>query len=124
MVVQPAGMHLAQLNVGRARFATDDPRMGEFMGALDSVNALAERSPGFVWRLQSEAGNAQYQSNTMSDAIGQFFQTLQLAHNFSPARLDTSLIWHVSLRQILTVTGVMEPSRKSNALAVSLDSGD
>ena len=73
---------------------------------------------------QSEAGNAQYQSNTMSDAIGQFFQTLQLAHNFSPARLDTSLIWHVSLRQILTVTGVMEPSRKSNALAVSLDSGD
>ena len=58
MVVQPAGTHLAQLNVGRARFATDDPRMAEFMGGLDSVNALAERSPGFVWRLQSEAGNA------------------------------------------------------------------
>ena len=32
--------------------------MAEFMGALDGVNALAERSAGFVWRLQSEAGNA------------------------------------------------------------------
>ena len=58
MVTQPAGTHLAQLNVGRARFATDDPRMAEFMGALDRVNALAERSPGFVWRLQSDSGNA------------------------------------------------------------------
>ena len=57
-IVQPGGTHLAQLNVGRARFATDDPRMAEFMGALDRVNALAEKSPGFVWRLQTEAGNA------------------------------------------------------------------
>ena len=58
MVVQPDGTHLAQLNVGYARFPTDDPRMAEFMGALDGINALAERSPGFVWRLQSAAGNA------------------------------------------------------------------
>ena len=58
MVTQPTGTHLAQLNVGHARFPTDDPRMTGFMGALDSVNALAERSPGFVWRLQSAAGNA------------------------------------------------------------------
>jgi len=58
MIAQPAGTHLAQLNVGRARFELDDARMAEFMGALDRVNALAERSPGFVWRLQSDAGNA------------------------------------------------------------------
>ena len=58
MITQPASTHLAQLNVGRSRYATDDPRMAEFMGALDRVNALAERSPGFVWRLQSDAGNA------------------------------------------------------------------
>jgi len=58
MVRQPAGTHLAQLNVGRIRYPTDDPRMAEFMGALDSVNALAERSPGFVWRLKSDSGNA------------------------------------------------------------------
>ena len=58
MVVQPAGTHLAQLNVGRIRYPTDDPRMAEFMGALDSVNALAERSTGFVWRLKDDSNNA------------------------------------------------------------------
>jgi Domain of unknown function (DUF3291) len=59
MVTQPAGTHLAQLNVGHIRYPTDDPRMAEFMGALDAVNALAERSPGFVWRLKdSDSNNA------------------------------------------------------------------
>ncbi len=36
----------------------DHPVMAEFMGALDDVNALAEASPGFVWRLQDDSGNA------------------------------------------------------------------
>ena len=57
MILQPAGTHLAQLNVGRIRYPTDDPRLAEFM-ALDAINALAERSPGFVWRLKSDSGNA------------------------------------------------------------------
>jgi hypothetical protein len=51
-------MKLAQLNVGYARYPTDDPRMAEFMDNLDSMNALAERSPGFVWRMKSDSGNA------------------------------------------------------------------
>jgi Domain of unknown function (DUF3291) len=50
--------HLAQLNIGRMRYPTNDPRVGEFMDNLDRVNALAERSPGFVWRLKDESGNA------------------------------------------------------------------
>ena len=50
--------HIAQINVARARFPLDDPRLADFMGKLDEVNALAENSPGFVWRLQSDAGNA------------------------------------------------------------------
>jgi hypothetical protein len=58
MITQPAGTHLAQLNVGRVRHATDDPRMAEFMGALDAVNALAERCAGFVWRLKDDTNNA------------------------------------------------------------------
>jgi hypothetical protein len=40
------------------RYATDDSRLAEFMGALDAINALAERSPGFVWRLKDASGNA------------------------------------------------------------------
>jgi hypothetical protein len=50
--------HLAQLNIGRFRYPTDDPRMADFMNNLDLVNGLAERSPGFIWRLKDESGNA------------------------------------------------------------------
>ena len=51
-------MPIAQLNIARARYQTDDPRMGDFMNNLDRMNAIAERSKGFIWRLQDESGNA------------------------------------------------------------------
>ncbi len=41
--------HLAQLNVGRLVADTDDSRVAEFMGALDRINGLGRRMPGFVW---------------------------------------------------------------------------
>ena len=50
--------HLAQVNIGRARGAITDPVMQGFVARLEEINALAERSPGFVWRLQTEDGNA------------------------------------------------------------------
>jgi hypothetical protein len=50
--------HIAQLNIGRFRYPTDDPRMAPFMANLDRMNALAERSEGFVWRLKDESNNA------------------------------------------------------------------
>lgn len=50
--------HIAQLNVGRAVAPPGSPEMADFMAALDRINALAESSPGFVWRLQSASGNA------------------------------------------------------------------
>ncbi|MFZ3359818.1 MAG: DUF3291 domain-containing protein [Xanthobacteraceae bacterium] len=50
--------HLAQLNIGRFRYPTDDPRMADFMNNLALVNGLADRSAGFVWRLQDDSGNA------------------------------------------------------------------
>lgn len=51
-------MKLAELNVGYAAHPLDDPRMADFMDNLDRINALAERSPGFVWRMKSDGGNA------------------------------------------------------------------
>jgi hypothetical protein len=51
-------LHIAQLNIGRARGPVDGPIMAEFMALLDPVNAVADASPGFVWRLQTEEGNA------------------------------------------------------------------
>lgn len=50
--------HLAQLNIGRLVHPVNDPRIQGFLDGLDPINALAERSPGFVWRLQTESGNA------------------------------------------------------------------
>ena len=52
------GFHLAQFNVARALKSLDDPLLADFMANLDRINALAERTPGFVWRLQSDSGNA------------------------------------------------------------------
>jgi hypothetical protein len=50
--------HLAQVNIGRLRAPVDDPLLAEFKNALDRINALADATPGFVWRLQTEEGNA------------------------------------------------------------------
>ena len=53
-----SGWHIAQLNVGRILAPTDSPQLAEFMAALDEINARAEATPGFIWRLQSDSGNA------------------------------------------------------------------
>jgi len=50
--------NLAQLNIGRMLAAIDDPIMAEFVANLDRINALADGASGFVWRLQSDSGNA------------------------------------------------------------------
>lgn len=50
--------HLAQLNVAKMRGAADSELMASFMAQLDEVNAVADEAPGFVWRLQSEDGDA------------------------------------------------------------------
>jgi hypothetical protein len=50
--------HLAQVNIGRARAEMTDPIMAGFAANLPPINALADRSPGFVWRLQTEDGDA------------------------------------------------------------------
>lgn len=51
-------MHLAQLNIARLKYPIDDPRVAGFVDNLDRVNVVAERTPGFVWRLQDETGDA------------------------------------------------------------------
>jgi hypothetical protein len=49
---------LAQVNVGRLAAGLDDPQLAPFVEALDPVNALADTAPGFIWRLQTDDGNA------------------------------------------------------------------
>jgi hypothetical protein len=50
--------HLAQLNIGRFRAPLEDPVMEGFRTRLDPINALADGASGFVWRLQTDEGNA------------------------------------------------------------------
>jgi hypothetical protein len=50
--------HLAQSNIARMRASLDDPIMAGFVELLEPLNALADRSPGFVWRMQDEDGDA------------------------------------------------------------------
>jgi heme-degrading monooxygenase HmoA len=58
--VEVRSYHLAQVNIGRIRAPLDDRVMSGFVNRLNEINELAERSPGFVWRLQTPEGNATY----------------------------------------------------------------
>ncbi len=50
--------HLAQLNVGRLLAPLESEALSGFVTQLAPINALADGTPGFVWRLQTEAGDA------------------------------------------------------------------
>lgn len=49
---------LAQLNIGIIRGPMDSPVMAQFVANLERINELAEGSPGFLWRLKTDAGDA------------------------------------------------------------------
>ena len=53
-------VHLAQVNIARMKGPLDGPLMAGFVARLDEINSLADRCPGFVWRLQTPEGNATY----------------------------------------------------------------
>jgi Domain of unknown function (DUF3291) len=69
--------HLAQINIARLRFPLDDPRMTEFNAVLEPINEIAERTPGFVWRLKSDDGRS----------------ATYAAHAFSPDILVNFTVW-------------------------------
>lgn len=54
----PEKWQIAQLNIATALYPLDDERIEGFVNKLDEVNQLADSSPGYVWRLQTESGDA------------------------------------------------------------------
>src|ERR1051326_8310818 len=52
--------HIAQINIARMKAPLDSPVMEGFVSRLAEINALADASPGFVWRLQTPEGDATY----------------------------------------------------------------
>jgi Domain of unknown function (DUF3291) len=53
-----SGYHLAQLNIGQLLAPLESSQLAPFVEALEPINALADGAPGFVWRLQTEDGDA------------------------------------------------------------------
>jgi len=53
-----SGWQLAQINIGTMVAPKGDAMVADFYAGLDAINAIADASPGFVWRLQDDAGNA------------------------------------------------------------------
>lgn len=50
--------HLAQLNIAKMKYPLEAREMADFVARLEDINALADAAPGFVWRLQTDAGDA------------------------------------------------------------------
>lgn len=49
---------LAQVNIARLKAPLDSVQLTDFVANLEPINALADQSLGFIWRLKSEGGNA------------------------------------------------------------------
>lgn len=124
--------HLAQINVGRLRHPLDAPETAEFVAALDRINALAEASPGFVWRLTGDDGSSSsyvevsgmdnrldivnYSIWTDLDALKEFMYRTdhvaflrRRAEWFQPVDVATTACWWVPAG---TVPGVDEAYRR------------
>ena len=76
-----AAMHLAELNVGRLLAPTDDPRVAEFMNALDRVNGLGKRMPGFVWMMEGSGAPGTGNTEAKIDGDPQYVSNLTVWEN-------------------------------------------
>jgi Domain of unknown function (DUF3291) len=94
---QPEYHHLAELNFGTLRHDWDDPRVRDFVEGLDLVNSIAERSPGFVWRLPDDQMEA-----AQTDPSGPFGDNPRVAATLSVWQDAESLddfVWNTVHRQ-------------------------
>jgi len=80
-MMQPAGHQLAELNVGRLLAPTDDLRVAEFMGALDRINGLGKRMPGFVWMMEGSGEPGKGNTEAKIDGDAQFVSNLTVWEN-------------------------------------------
>ena len=88
--------HLAQLNVGRLLAPTDDPRVGEFMAALDLVNGIGKRSPGFVWMMAGSGEPGRGNTETCIAGDPQFVSNLTVWTDVSSLE---AFVWNTVHRQ-------------------------
>ena len=132
--------HLAQINIGRVRGGPDDHGMADFYANLARVNALAERMPGFVWRLKDETGdsamglhwpgdpsmNVNMSVWESAETLGKFvFQTVHRniyarKHEFFEAPKEATVaLWWIPVGHIPTLEEAKERLEHLNAFGPS-----
>ncbi|MCX7299756.1 MAG: DUF3291 domain-containing protein [Rhodobacterales bacterium] len=89
-------MHLAELNIGRLVAPTDDPRVAEFMGALDRVNGLGKRMPGFVWMMEGSGEPGTGNTETKIGGDPQFVSNLTVWESVETLE---AFVWNTVHRQ-------------------------
>ncbi|MEM8569414.1 MAG: DUF3291 domain-containing protein [Pseudomonadota bacterium] len=90
------GHHLAQLNVGRLVAEPGDPRVAEFMGALDRVNGLGKRMPGFVWMMEGSGEPGTGNTETKIDGDPLFVSNLTVWESVETLE---NFVWNTVHRQ-------------------------
>lgn len=87
---------LAQLNVGRLVAPTDDPRVAEFMAALDRINGLGKRMPGFVWMME---GSGEPGTGNTENSIGDDPQFVANLTVWNDVESLEAFVWNTVHRQ-------------------------
>ncbi|EKE77819.1 DUF3291 domain-containing protein [Gallaecimonas xiamenensis] len=120
-------MHLAQLNIAKARYSLDAPEIADFVDNLAPINALAEASDGFIWRLKDDSGDATaievmgdpdiLVNMSVWDSVDALKNFMFRTHHrdflrrksewFHPSAQDTYVLWWVPVGHIPTVEEAM-----------------
>ena len=90
-------MQLAQLNVGRLLAPVDDPRVADFMAALDLVNGIGKRSPGFVWMMEGSGEPGKGNTEAKLEGDPQFIANLTVWENVKSLE---SFVWDTVHRKV------------------------
>lgn len=94
--MRTSGHHLAELNIGRLIAPTDDPRVADFMTALDRVNGLGRRMPGFVWMME---GSGKPGTGNTGNHIGDDPQFIANLTVWQDAASLENFVWNTVHRQ-------------------------
>lgn len=89
-------LHIAELNVGRLIAPTDDPRVGEFMRALDRVNGMGKRMPGFVWMMEGSGEPGTGNTEAKIDGDPRFVSNLTVWESVEALE---AFVWNTVHRQ-------------------------
>ena len=90
------GFHLAELNVGRLLAPTEDPRVAEFMNALDRINGLGKRTASFVWMMEGSGAPGTGNTDAKIGGDAQFVSNLTVWESVETLE---AFVWNTVHRQ-------------------------